>query len=148
VPSADLVISKSDGLTSTLSGSAITYTVMVTNTGPSAVTGTTLADSVPLSVINVVWSCTATAGSTCGAGGSGNTVAATFNLLSGGVATYTITGAIAPTVQGVLTNTATVALPLGVTDPVPGNNSATDTTWVVLIPVSGNHQLFLPIIRR
>jgi len=143
-----LVISKSDGLTNTLSGSVITYTVIVTNTGPSAVTGATLNDSVPLSVTNVVWSCTATPGSTCGADGSGNTLTATFNLLSGGVATYRITGLIAPTAQGVLTNTATVALPSGVTDSTPANNSATDTTLVVFVPVSGLQQLFLPLIGR
>jgi uncharacterized repeat protein (TIGR01451 family) len=142
------VITKSDGQTTILSGSAITYTVRITNTGPNSVTGATLADSVPLSVTNVVWSCVATVGSTCGAGGTGNVITPTLSVLNGGVVTYTITGIVAPTAQGPLTNTATVTLPSGVTDPVLGNNSATDTTLVVLIPVSGNRQLFLPLIRR
>jgi uncharacterized repeat protein (TIGR01451 family) len=148
MPSTDFVITKSDGLTTILSGSAITYTIRITNAGPILVTGATLTDSVPLSVTNVVWSCVASAGSTCGAGGSGNTVTATLSLQNGGVATYTVAGVIAPYAQGVLTNIAMVTLPTGVTDSVPGNNSATDTTVVVFIPVSGNRQLFLPIIRR
>ena len=44
--------------------------------------------------------------------------------------TYTVTGTIGAAFTGTLTNTATVAAPGGVTDPTPGNNSATDTTTV------------------
>jgi uncharacterized repeat protein (TIGR01451 family) len=41
--------------------------------------------------------------------------------------TFTVTATINPAATGTLSNTATVAVPVGVTDPVPGNNSATDT---------------------
>ena len=41
---ADLVVTKSDGVTELLPGSATTYTITVTNQGPDAVTGATLTD--------------------------------------------------------------------------------------------------------
>ena len=39
--------------------------------------------------------------------------------------TYTISATVAPGASGSLANTATVAVPVGVTDPVPGNNAST-----------------------
>ena len=45
----------------------------------------------------------------------------------GSTITYTLTGLISSAAAGTLSNTATVATPAGVTDPTPGNNSATDT---------------------
>jgi uncharacterized repeat protein (TIGR01451 family) len=50
----------------------------------------------------------------------------------GGSVVYTASGTVAASATGTLSNTATVAPPAGVTDPAPGNNSATDTT--VLTP--------------
>ena len=41
--------------------------------------------------------------------------------------TYTVTANISAGATGSLSNTATVTAPAGVTDPTPGNNSATDT---------------------
>jgi uncharacterized repeat protein (TIGR01451 family) len=129
-------------------GGPITYTVSVTNIGPGAVTGATLSDSVPLAVTHVTWLCHASAGSACGLGGSGQTLAGTLDLLSGGTATYTIMGVIAPAAQGVVANTVGVALPAGAVDPVPGNNHATVTTVIVIIPVTGQQALYLPLVRR
>src|SRR6185295_14956037 len=40
--------------------------------------------------------------------------------------TYTASCTVSPSATGTLCNTSTVAAPGGVTDPVPGNNSATD----------------------
>jgi len=45
----------------------------------------------------------------------------------GASVTYTLTGTISASATGSLSNTATVTAPGGVTDPTPGNNSATDT---------------------
>ena len=41
--------------------------------------------------------------------------------------TYTLSGTISASAIGSLSNTATITLPGGVTDPNPANNSATDT---------------------
>ena len=53
-------------------------------------------------------------------------------MKAGAVITYTISATVAPGTSGSLANTATVAVPVGVTDPVPGNNSATDLDTVAV----------------
>src|SRR5262249_3947717 len=58
--------------------------------------------------------------------GSGN-INDTVNLPAGGSVTYTASCSISASATGSVTNTATVSAPAGVTDPTPGNNSATDT---------------------
>src|SRR5213075_190450 len=65
-------------------------------------------------------------GGTCTASGSGN-LNDTVNLPSGGSVTYTASCTISAAATGTLSNTATVTAPAGVTDPTPGNNSATDS---------------------
>ncbi|HEY8739612.1 MAG TPA: DUF11 domain-containing protein, partial [Candidatus Dormibacteraeota bacterium] len=123
---ADLVVAKTDGQATAVPGSALVYVVTVTNSGPTPVVGGSVTDSMPAALTGVTWTCAASAGSTCSASGSGN-IADTVNLLSGGVATYTVSGTVSPNATGSLANTASAAVPAGYTDPNPANNSATDT---------------------
>mgnify|MGYP003694250635 CR=1 FL=1 len=57
---ADLVVTKSDGVTELLPGSATVYTITVTNQGPDAVTGATLTDTAPAGLTLGNWTCVAT----------------------------------------------------------------------------------------
>jgi len=57
-------------------------------------------------------------------------------LAPGGSATFTATGNLGGGATGTLSNTASVTAPAGVTDLVPGNNSATDLDNVSLSPMS------------
>ena len=124
---ADLQITKTDGSATYTPGLGITYTIVVTNAGPSFVAGATVADTIPAAITGAAWTAVFTGtGSSGTAGGSGN-INQTINLAAGGTATYTVTGTVSPTATGNLVNTATVAAPLGMTDPAAGNNSATDT---------------------
>jgi len=123
---ADLAITKTNNVTTVVPGSLVTYTIVVTNLGPGAVTGATVTDIVPAALTGVTWTCVASAGSSCPASGSGN-INASVNLLSGGTATFTLRGTLSASASGTLTNTATVAAPTGATDPSPGNNSGTDS---------------------
>ncbi|WP_440225219.1 proprotein convertase P-domain-containing protein [Dokdonella sp. MW10] len=127
---ADLSITKTDGVTSATPGGSVTYTITASNAGPSAVTGATVADTFPAACTSPTWTCVGAGGGTCGASGSGD-INATVNLPSGGSVTYTATCPISATASGSLVNTATVTAPAGVTDPTPGNNSATDTDTLV-----------------
>jgi uncharacterized repeat protein (TIGR01451 family) len=124
-PSADLAITKTDGVTTASPGGSVTYTITASNAGPSNATGATVADTFPAS-LTCNWTCTGAGGGTCTAGGSGN-LNDTVNLPAGGNVTYTASCTISSLATGTLSNTATVAAPGGVTDPTPGNNSATDT---------------------
>nr|WP_290225174.1 hypothetical protein [Trichocoleus desertorum] len=126
-PSADLSINKTDGQMTVTPGSPITYTITVTNNGPSSVTGAAIADTVPSSITGVTWTCSASSGSSCSAvNGTGNAINTAVNLLSGGTATYTVKGTVSPSATGSLINTANVAVPSGVTDPNINNNRSTD----------------------
>ncbi|HYL06514.1 MAG TPA: DUF11 domain-containing protein, partial [Thermoanaerobaculia bacterium] len=129
-PQADLAITKTDGVTTALAGGAVTYTITASNAGPSDAPGATVTDTFP-GTLTCTWTCGGAGGGTCTASGSGN-IADTVNLPVGGSVTYTASCTIDPAATGTLSNTATVAAPGGVTDPTPGNNSATDTDTVLL----------------
>ena len=58
-----------------------------------------------------------------------------MDLHVGAAATYTATCAIASTATGTLSNTATIAPPAWIADPVPANNQATDNDTVLSLPV-------------
>src|SRR5207245_7265786 len=92
-PSADLSLTKTDGVTSVNQGATLTYTIVASNAGPSAVTGATVTDNFPAQVASVTWTCAASAGSSCPASGSGN-LNASINLLSGGTASFTATATV------------------------------------------------------
>ena len=124
-PQADLAITKTDGIVSAVPGTSTTYTIVASNNGPSGVTSATVADTLPAAITSATWTCSASSGSSCPASGSGN-INASVNLLAGGSATFTLIASISTTATGTLSNTATVSAPGGVTDPNPGNNSATD----------------------
>src|SRR5207244_2181558 len=105
-----------------LPGTKHTYTVTVTNSGPSTVTGATVSDVLPAGTTFV----SATNGATYDAGT--NTVSfTTGTLASGDMTSFQLTVFISPSLTGTLSNTATVAAPSGVTDTNLGNNSSTDT---------------------
>jgi uncharacterized repeat protein (TIGR01451 family) len=125
-PLADLALDKSDGGVEARWGQPFTYTVVVSNAGPQAVSGATVTDALPPSLTGATWACAASAGSTCPAGGAGD-LAAPVSLLAGGSAAFTVTGTVTP---GTLTlvNTATATPPSGVFDPNAANNADTVTT--------------------
>ena len=60
VSQVDLAIAKTDGQTAYVPGTPISYTITVTNEGPSTATGVTIADPVPAAITGVAATCTAT----------------------------------------------------------------------------------------
>ena len=123
---ADLSITKTDGRATAIPGTAITYTIVASNAGPSVASGATVTDTVPAEITGVTWTCVAGGGASCTASGSGS-INETVDLPAGGSVTYTLTGTVSAAARGSLGNTATVAAPAGVTDPDRADNSATDT---------------------
>src|SRR5262245_40063797 len=122
---ADLAITKTDGVTTATPGGSVAYTITASNAGPNDVTGATVADTFPAS-LSEAWSGGGAGGGTWTAAGAGN-IKQLVNLPAGGSATFTVNATVSASATGTLSNTATVAPPGGVTDPTPGNNSATDT---------------------
>lgn len=128
--SADLVVTKTNGVTSVASGGATTYTIRVTNNGPSTVTGATLTDTPGAGLTLTGTACTAATGNTCTAVPTGSPVTLPA-LAQGAFYEINVTANVTAT-GGSVTNTAAVSLPASVTDPTPGNNSAADTDTVTL----------------
>jgi len=124
---ADLAISKTDSLTTAIPGSGTGYTIVVSNAGPDDVVGATVTDAFPAALTGVTWTCAGSGGASCTPAGSGG-LADTVDLPASSSVTYSISATIDPGATGTLSNTATVTPPAAVTDPDPGNNSATDTT--------------------
>lgn len=99
---ASLVISKTASPDSVAVGQNLTYTILVTNSGPSSATAVTVTDPLPANV-NLI-SGTSSQGTVSA---SGNTVTANLGTLpNGGSATITIV--VTPTSSGTLTNSAMV----------------------------------------
>jgi uncharacterized repeat protein (TIGR01451 family) len=132
---ADLGITKTDGVTTVTAGGSTTYTIVAANAGPSNANASTVADTFPAS-LTCTWTCVGGGGGSCTAAGAGNINDSAANLPAGGFATYTASCTINPAAAGTLTNTATVATAGGITDPTPGNNSSTDNdTILAAVPI-------------
>jgi uncharacterized repeat protein (TIGR01451 family) len=113
---ADLSISKTDGVTDVTAGSPVSYTIVASNAGPDPAMGATVTDTLPATLSGVSWTCSAAGGATCAASGSGN-LGTTVDLPVGGTATFTVSGTLSAAATGTLINTATVATPAGVMHP-------------------------------
>jgi len=94
IPSADISVTKTDGVGDYTPGSAFSYTIVATNGGPSAADGSNITDTLPTWAEGVTWTCgSPTGGAVCpNASGTGNVneTIATFPAASS--LTYTISG--------------------------------------------------------
>ena len=109
-------------------GGTITYTIVVTNNGPSDVIGANVSDVFPSDITADTYTAVATGGATDFKASGSSSINDTVNLPTGSTITYTVTAKISSEPSGdTLSNTATVTPPSGALDPDLGNNSATDT---------------------
>ncbi len=129
-PQSDLAMTKTDGSATEVPGTPVTYILAATNAGPSDNLNASVTDTFPATITGVAWTCVGAGGGTCPAAGSGD-ISATVNLPNGGSVTFTATGTIASSATGTLANTAVATAAGGTIDPVPANNSATDTDSLV-----------------
>ncbi len=121
--SADLSITKTPQPGPYGTGSALTYTIVVTNAGPGSAASVSVTDTIPpgttfVSATPTQGSCSGTTTVTCSLGTIANAGSATISL------TVTL-----PAVAGPVSNTASVTT--ASSDPNPANNSATSNITVV-----------------
>jgi LPXTG-site transpeptidase (sortase) family protein len=126
--SPDLSITKTDGVTSYVPGTSLTYTIAVSNVGNGPAIGAQVTDSIPAQFSAWSWTCVQSGGATgCSAYSGAGNFSNTVSLPVGSSITYTVNATILASAAGSLTNTAAVTPPGGLeTDPTPENNSATD----------------------
>ncbi len=128
---ADLSISNAASPDPVAAGGNITYTQIVTNSGPSAADNATLVEAVPANSTFVSisaptgWNCTTPA-----VGGTGNVVCTALNMAGSTAATFSlVTKVNTGTANGtVITDTATVSS--SVSDPNSNNNTTSASTVV------------------
>jgi uncharacterized repeat protein (TIGR01451 family) len=122
---ADLSVTKTDSPDPVHVGQNLTYTIRVSNSGPSAATGVTVSDMLPK---NAGFGSVASSQGSCTLKPAKVMVSCTLGSLAGG-ASATVTIVVKPTSKGAITNTATASA--NQADPNTGNNKATAVTTVL-----------------
>lgn len=123
------------GPATAVAGTTITYTMNVTNNGPSTATAINLVDTLPAGVTYV--SGTSTIGGTAAgtvSGGSGNTASVTIPSLNPGQsAVVTIIASVASNTSGTVTNGVTIT---AANDTNQSNNSSSAVTTITVPVIS------------
>ena len=121
----DLIVTKTNSQASAVPNQPLTYTITVTNSGPSDVVGAQLTDVFPAELASVSYTSSAQGGASGNtASGTGN-LNETVNLPVGAIITYTVTSTVQAEATQDVANTVTVTPPLGVTETNPSDNTAT-----------------------
>ena len=118
---------------------AITLTIVISSTGPDAVTGVVVTDNFPPAANGTswTWTCVGTGGAICGtASGTGNLKLMLGLLPKDGSFTFIVTGALLNSRNW--SNWFTVTTPTGVINTTTGNQST----------LVGRVQMYLPFIQR
>ena len=132
---ADLAITKSNGSVGVTAGATTTYTITAANNGPSNVTGAILVDAAVAGLAKTSVACSATPGQCSAPPSVAQLETGAFALppLANGATYQIVVAADVTGSSGIVANTATIALPAGISDPAPGNNSATDSDPVNVV---------------
>ena len=138
-PAADLSIEKTSGRffvdpDADPAGATITYTIIVTNNGPSSVSDAVVIDNPPLRLLGLEWTCEAHSDAFCDNSFGTGPINELVSFESSDFVTFTLTGTLDPKDSSFepITNTASVAPPEGVVEIDPSNNSDSDTDAVGL----------------
>ncbi|VAW44277.1 hypothetical protein MNBD_GAMMA02-1771 [hydrothermal vent metagenome] len=133
-PVVDLVISNTDGQTTSIPPTTYSYSIVVTNTGPSDVIGASVTDSFPAEVTNINWTCIGSSGGICGSASGTGDIMETVDVPVAGSVTFTATVDTNASAGAVVVNTATVTAAVGYIDSDLSNNSVSDTTTFIVDP--------------
>ncbi len=143
---ADLSVTIVASPTNAQIGQTVAYTIVAGNAGPADVTGAHLTDTPPVRLGNVMWVCESAVGTTCPSPSEDEGPLDTaIDLPSGASITFILTGEVLHAANPdddytTFGNQAFIALPKGspLTDPTPGNNTATANVTVVTASIFGS----------
>lgn len=119
---ADLSVLKSNGTISVTVGEWTTYTIVITNAGPSEARGVRVIDPTPHGGLLASWTCSASAGSSCDTLSGSGDISTTVNITASSRVTFTYSMLVGQC-DGLLVNTVRVISP---DDPNESDNTSTD----------------------
>ena len=131
---ADLIVVKSNGVTTLTTGSVTAYTINVGNNGPAPVSNALITDPASAGLTALSVNCTAFGGAVCPAGLTTATLAAGIAIPSlpvGSTVSIELSAQVTASAGSRVTNTATVSPPSGTTDLVSSNNTSVDSDAIV-----------------
>jgi hypothetical protein len=108
-------------------GQPLSWTIGVTNAGPFGASGALVTGSFPSLVSGVTWTCVPAGGASCPASGSGDIGAGVSLPVASSLAIHASGTIIDLGGTRQVTSSAAVAVPAGMDDPAPANNSASLT---------------------
>ncbi len=127
LPLSNVVVTNTNGANVVSWGQSVTYTITATNAGPSAASTVRLEQQMPAQLENVVWSCAASGGATCGASAGAGDIDTVNALPVNGSVTYTVNAkVVAGTGTGTVTTTARATVQGGA-EVSPDDNVAVDS---------------------
>lgn len=132
-PRADMTVSKTDSADPSVAGTNLTYTVTVTNNGPSNATGVTLVDTLPPETTFVS---STPGGPTC-THALGVVTCSLGSLAASASTVVTITALVASSVVDGATISNTAVVSAATTDPGPSANIASESTTIEREPDLG-----------
>ncbi len=131
---ADLLVVKSDGVSTVTSGAVTVYTIDVGNNGPAPVSNAVISDPVAAGLVPLAVNCTTLGGAVCPAGLTTSTFAAGIAIPSlpvGSTVSFQFNAQITASAGTRVTNTANVTPPVSTSDPVISNNISADGNAVI-----------------
>ena len=132
---ADLQITKDDGIIDVRAGETVTYTITVSNPGPSDLSAARVMDpppgEPPPDLLDAHWTCVGEDGADCGSASGPFPIDEEVDLPAGSRAVYTLTGTVAPTDAATLVNQASVDVPAGAVEREPADNLDADVNQLV-----------------
>ena len=137
-PKVDLEIAKDANRTTAQIGDTVVYSIVVANIGPNDVAGAGISDNPPATLTDVEWACVPPPVSSVVCppaphdAGTGP-MNVLIDLAANGYLRYDLSGVVQGVIGAQIDNTASVAVPEGITDPEDGNDSASAS--VLIVPV-------------
>lgn len=128
----DLSVTKTNGVTAVVAGTAVSYTIAVSNLGPSDAPEARVQDFLPSILHAASWTCAAHLGTgDCGAASGQGSINRVVSIPAGETLTWQLDATLRSSALGELANTAGAQVLGDAVDPVPDNNSATDTDTIL-----------------
>jgi uncharacterized repeat protein (TIGR01451 family) len=142
VPYANLSVIQSDAPDPVAAGNNLTYTILLTNNGPSAASTVTVTGAVPANTSFVSASLPAGwTGTTPAVGGTGSIIFSKASVAAAETASFQVVVKVSPSAANNSTLTGTVTATSPTADQVAANNSATSTSLIGI-----GVKLYLPIV--